>query len=503
MTAPRARRRRRHAVPRHRPHAGRKVDLAPLRAARRARRGHVGHPRALGRSRCGRLAGGRGGDGCGSGAPRRRDRRRARGPGPAPPSRRAPRLREFRDVHAPPGGPGGGVRLGDRVGRRRVALGPAHGPRGRAPRAHGGERGRPRHALPAATARPGWRAARHRLDRQGGQRPGEVGHPSRRALRRGDDDRAGGGDDPHAHRGDAAGGGRRPDGRALGRGSHCAGPRLVPRAGGADRARRPLRVGLLRGGGVCRARERRRRRRRLQRTGPARLRQRPAADGRVRHPRPRRPRYRRRSGRWPGPCTARRCRPARSPRSTRFRSSPSPPPSPRERPSSPTSESSGSRRSTGSLAVADMVEAFGARATIDGDTLSITGVGGPLRGARFDSQGDHRMAMAAAVAALAARPGERSLITGFGAVETSYPTFADDMARLADGAAPPRPLVGRHRRARRRRQVDRVEGGGRATGRQPARYRRHVPGGGRPRPGAGDAARRQRRGGGARRGLDH
>jgi 3-phosphoshikimate 1-carboxyvinyltransferase len=93
------------------------------------------------------------------------------------------------------------------------------------------------------------------------------------------------------------------------------------------------------------------------------------------------------------------------------------------------------------LAVAEMVEAFGAQATIDGDTLSITGVGGPLRGARFDSRGDHRMAMAAAVAALAAAPGERSLITGFGAVETSYPTFADDIDRLASGATPPRALL--------------------------------------------------------------
>ena len=93
------------------------------------------------------------------------------------------------------------------------------------------------------------------------------------------------------------------------------------------------------------------------------------------------------------------------------------------------------------LAVADMVEAFGAHATIDGDALSITGLGGPLRGARFDSQGDHRMAMAAAVAALAARPGERSLITGFSAVETSYPTFAEDIERLAVGPAAPRPLL--------------------------------------------------------------
>ena len=93
------------------------------------------------------------------------------------------------------------------------------------------------------------------------------------------------------------------------------------------------------------------------------------------------------------------------------------------------------------LAVADMVEAFGARATIDGDTLSITGMGGPLRGARFDSRGDHRMAMAAAVAGLAARPGERSLITGFSAVETSYPTFARDMERLAAGPTAPRALL--------------------------------------------------------------
>ena len=49
--------------------------------------------------------------------------------------------------------------------------------------------------------------------------------------------------------------------------------------------------------------------------------------------------------------------------------------------------------------------------------------------------------MAAAVAALAARPGERSLLTGFGAVATSYPTFAEDLARLAAGSLAPRPLL--------------------------------------------------------------
>jgi 3-phosphoshikimate 1-carboxyvinyltransferase len=93
------------------------------------------------------------------------------------------------------------------------------------------------------------------------------------------------------------------------------------------------------------------------------------------------------------------------------------------------------------VAVADMVETFGARASIDGDTLAITGVGGPLRGGRFDSRGDHRMAMSAAIAALAVRPGEHSLITGFGAVETSYPTFAEDLERLAVGPAAPRALL--------------------------------------------------------------
>ncbi len=93
------------------------------------------------------------------------------------------------------------------------------------------------------------------------------------------------------------------------------------------------------------------------------------------------------------------------------------------------------------VAVADMVEAFGARARVEGDTLAVTGLAGPLRGARFDSRGDHRMAMAATVAALAARPDERSLITGFDAVVTSYPSFAEDLQRLAAGEQAPRPLL--------------------------------------------------------------
>ena len=84
-------------------------------------------------------------------------------------------------------------------------------------------------------------------------------------------------------------------------------------------------------------------------------------------------------------------------------------------------------------AVARLVDAAGARARIEGDDLLVEGVGGAwgagdgggwkgLRHFRFDSEGDHRMAMAAAVAALAAGPGE-SRIDGFGGVATSYPAF--------------------------------------------------------------------------------
>jgi 3-phosphoshikimate 1-carboxyvinyltransferase len=97
-------------------------------------------------------------------------------------------------------------------------------------------------------------------------------------------------------------------------------------------------------------------------------------------------------------------------------------------------------------AVLDLISAFGATATADGDTLFITGVGpdGHLSGARFDSRGDHRMAMAAAVAGLAAAPGETSLLTGFDATATSYPGFAGHLHHLTEGAperARPRSLV--------------------------------------------------------------
>ena len=54
--------------------------------------------------------------------------------------------------------------------------------------------------------------------------------------------------------------------------------------------------------------------------------------------------------------------------------------------------------------------------------------GGVPRSSRFKSHGDHRVGMAAAVAALGAS-GE-STVRGWAAVTTSYPGFADDLARL-------------------------------------------------------------------------
>ncbi len=83
---------------------------------------------------------------------------------------------------------------------------------------------------------------------------------------------------------------------------------------------------------------------------------------------------------------------------------------------------------------ADLVRAFGADATVEGDDLVIEGTGGPLRPARVDARGDHRMAMAAAVAGAACPPSAgETTITGWGAVATSYPGFADTLALLTSG----------------------------------------------------------------------
>src|SRR5581483_1061223 len=80
-------------------------------------------------------------------------------------------------------------------------------------------------------------------------------------------------------------------------------------------------------------------------------------------------------------------------------------------------------------ATIDLVRAFGGRAGADGEDLVVEGSAGPLRPGHFDAGGDHRMAMAAAIAGAACPPGAVSTVTGWESVATSYPGFAADLAR--------------------------------------------------------------------------
>lgn len=81
---------------------------------------------------------------------------------------------------------------------------------------------------------------------------------------------------------------------------------------------------------------------------------------------------------------------------------------------------------------ADLVEAFGGRAAVEGDDLVVTGVGAPLHPGRVDARGDHRMAMAAAIAAAACpMAADVTVITGWESVATSYPGFTADLHRLS------------------------------------------------------------------------
>ena len=78
-----------------------------------------------------------------------------------------------------------------------------------------------------------------------------------------------------------------------------------------------------------------------------------------------------------------------------------------------------------------LVEAFGGTARAEGDDLVVEGTGGPLQPATFDAHGDHRLALAAAIAGAACPgPGALTTVVGWESVATSYPGFADDLARL-------------------------------------------------------------------------
>lgn len=83
-------------------------------------------------------------------------------------------------------------------------------------------------------------------------------------------------------------------------------------------------------------------------------------------------------------------------------------------------------------AVVAMLKAFGVKVQENRDGMVIEG-GRPLRGAEISSLGDHRIAMAAAIAALCAE-GE-TVIHGWEAVSTSYPGFAEELNRLTNGSA--------------------------------------------------------------------
>jgi 3-phosphoshikimate 1-carboxyvinyltransferase len=73
------------------------------------------------------------------------------------------------------------------------------------------------------------------------------------------------------------------------------------------------------------------------------------------------------------------------------------------------------------------LSALGARVETVGDDLVVVG-GSRLRGTGVQSHGDHRVAMTAAVAGLAAEG--TTTVDGWDAVATSYPGFVADLGRL-------------------------------------------------------------------------
>jgi 3-phosphoshikimate 1-carboxyvinyltransferase len=79
--------------------------------------------------------------------------------------------------------------------------------------------------------------------------------------------------------------------------------------------------------------------------------------------------------------------------------------------------------------IAGMLDAFGIGAETASDSLSVRG--GRPRPGRVESHGDHRIAMAAAVAATALDGA--TTIDGWRSTGTSYPEFLADLARLRDG----------------------------------------------------------------------
>lgn len=90
-------------------------------------------------------------------------------------------------------------------------------------------------------------------------------------------------------------------------------------------------------------------------------------------------------------------------------------------------------------AIATNLRAMGVTVNENPDGLEIFG-GGPLKGARLSSYGDHRIAMAFAIAGLFAE-GE-TVIDGAECVDTSYPGFYETLRRLATQPMREIPVVG-------------------------------------------------------------
>jgi 3-phosphoshikimate 1-carboxyvinyltransferase len=92
------------------------------------------------------------------------------------------------------------------------------------------------------------------------------------------------------------------------------------------------------------------------------------------------------------------------------------------------------KESDRATALREEFAALGAAVTVDSDLMTVRGCGmdggGRLTGGKVDSRGDHRIAMAAAVASLACSA--PVLIEGSGCVAKSWPGFFEDLASIAN-----------------------------------------------------------------------
>lgn len=79
-------------------------------------------------------------------------------------------------------------------------------------------------------------------------------------------------------------------------------------------------------------------------------------------------------------------------------------------------------------AVVDGLQAIGAAIEATSEGFVVHGTGG-LRGGRLEARGDHRLALLGAIAGLASQEGVE--VVGIDAADVSYPSFQDDLSRLA------------------------------------------------------------------------